>query len=173
MTELSPEEQRAYVDGRWMGPGRWPNWPMCPCGLSECRGLKLIHATGHIKGCICTRCKGRDANNEGHRGQDSTHQALGGKGKARHHEESQKPYVVEVTVMPESKSGSQVPANLKAALNSEWLRHAFSQAERGAPVGSHVLPAVAISSEYLIVDLRRVRRLTVRPHSTGRRPLPQ
>lgn len=99
------------------------------------------------------------------------HRALGGTGRSRHDEEKNKPYTVEVTVLPENKEGGQVPKNLAAGLVSEWLADAFSQAERGAPVGAHVLPAVSIEHRYLIVDLHPENRPTVLPHSTSRRSL--
>ena len=169
--ELSYYDNVAYYSGAWMNPP-WEGYPGCPCGIQDCLGQKLRAKTGHVKECICPRCRGSVSNAKGHRGQDRTHQALGGSGRARHDEASQKPYVVEVTVQPEVKSGEQIPRNLLTALESEWLRRAFSQAERAAPIGSHVLPAVSVGSDYLIVDLRRVNRRTVLPHSTSRRPLP-
>lgn len=146
----------------------------CPCGHPRCEvmGTKLTR-NGCLKGCQEPSCVGRESNRKGHRGQDATHKALGGSGRARHDEASQNPYVVEITVMPESKEGGQIPKELAAGLASEWMRRALSQAERAAPVGSHVLPAVSVGSDYLIVDLRRVNRRTVLPHSTSRRPLAQ
>ena len=165
--DMTDAERRAYETGTWLG------YPNCPCSEPGCYGQKLLKATGHVKGCSCPRCRGRESNRKGHRNQDRTHKALGGSGRARHDEASQKPYVVEITVMPEAKAGQQIPKSLSLGLGSEWLRRAFSQAERAAPVGSNVLPAVSVGSDYLIVDLRRVNRLTVAPHSTSRRPLPE
>lgn len=99
------------------------------------------------------------------------HRALGGQGRSRHNEESNKPYNIEVTTMPEHKE-SGIPKKLLDGLEGEWLADAMSQAERGAPIGSHVLPAVGIMHRWLIVDLRPTERHTVLPHSTSRRPLP-
>ena len=167
--DLTRDDLRAYYSGDWLRTLPWPGYPRCLCGDIKCFGQKLSHKSGHVVGCICASCRGRESHSKGHKGQDRTHKALGGSGPARNDEASQKPYVVEITVMPESKEGDQIPKNLAAGLDSEWLRRAFSQAERAAPIGSAVLPAVSISHRYLIVDLERVNRNTVLPHSTRRR----
>lgn len=168
---LTRSERFTYYSGEWLMPTLpWPGYPDCPCGTKGCAGQKLMFKTGHVKGCICASCRGRESHRKGHKGQDRTHKALGGSGPARNDEASQNPYVVEITVMPESKEGGQIPKELAAGLESEWMRRALSQAERAAPVGSHVLPAVSIEHRYLIVDLARVNRNTVLPHSTSRRP---
>lgn len=166
---MDPEDRTAYYSGSWLRAEPWPGYPGCPCKLLDCWGQKLAHKSGHVVKCICPSCRGRESHAKGHKGQDRTHVALGGSGRARNDEAAQKPYVVEITVMPESKEGDQIPKNLAAGLASEWLRRAFSQAERAAPIGSAVLPAVSIGHRYLIVDLERVNRNNVLPHSTSRR----
>jgi hypothetical protein len=83
------------------------------------------------------------------------HKRLGGDGFTPSNEESARPYTVEVTVMPESKTGDQIPKSWDTFVKSEWLRRAFSQSERAVPVGSGALPAVVIRGDFCIVDIRR------------------
>ena len=80
------------------------------------------------------------------------HKALGGSGPTPSNEEAARPYPV--LVMPESKHGRLVPASFHKFLATEWFRRALNQAERGAPIGSGVKPAVVIDGRWLIVDLR-------------------
>ena len=82
------------------------------------------------------------------------HKRLGGEGFTPTHEEGARPYVVEIAIMPESKTGGQVPASWDKFLATEWFRRALDQSARAAPVGSGVLPAVVIRGDWCLVDIR-------------------
>lgn len=83
------------------------------------------------------------------------HRRLGGEGWTPTHEEAARPYTIEVTVMPESKTGSQIPATFDRFISTDWFRRALSQSERATPVGTGVLPAVVIRGDWCIVDIRK------------------
>lgn len=145
-----------------MNPVSQPFGP-CPCGEPDCdmQGTILLKKTGHLRGCGCTPCRNAGNHKAGHRSQDRTHAKLGGRGRAPTNEASARPYVAEIAVMPESKTGDQLPASWRKFIASDWFRHAIAQADRAVPVGSGVVPAVSIDNRYLVVDLgeqKRVRR---------------
>ena len=56
--------------------------------------------------------------------------------------------------MPEDKTGDQVPASFDKFIDTEWFRRALDQATRAVPAGSGARPAVAIRSQFVIVDIR-------------------
>jgi hypothetical protein len=85
------------------------------------------------------------------------HRALGGQGFTPSNEESARPYTVEVSVMPESKAGAQIPKSFDSFLSTDWFRRALSQSERSAPFGAGVLPSVVLRGRWLIVDLKPKR----------------
>jgi len=109
---------------------------------------------GHAVGCVCRSCIGRRNKRKGQAAQAKMHRALGGQGFTPSNEEAARPYTIEVTVMPESKEGKQVPASWAKFRDSEWFRHALDQSTRAVPVGSGVLPAVVIHGDWAIVDIR-------------------
>jgi hypothetical protein len=86
------------------------------------------------------------------------HRRLGGTGFTPHHEEAARPYTIEVAVMPESKTGAQVPASFDRFVATEWFRRALDQSTRAVPVGTGVLPAVVIRGDWCVVDIRRRRK---------------
>jgi len=133
----------------------------CPCGEPNCPwGDKIKRKTGHLVGCICLSCRNAENRRTGRKAHERMHTNLGGTGKPPQHEESARPYhvsldVLEVTVMPESKEGDQVPAGFSTFIESEWWRRAISQANRARPVGSGgVVPAVVIDGRYIVADLQ-------------------
>lgn len=137
----------------------WESWPACPCGCGA-EGLKLqVRHDGHLVGCKCMVCQGRRNRKKGQAGQRRMHQRLGGKGWTPTHEEAARPYTIEVSVMPESKGGNQIPASFDRFISSEWFRHALSQSERAVPVGTGVLPCVVIRGDWAVVDIRRKGKL--------------
>lgn len=138
---------------------------LCPCG---CGGVSLKGLTkrGHVPGCgtprsgatkPCSSCQGSRNKRKGQRAQARAHRALGGEGFTPSNEESARPYLIEVCVMPEVKTGEQVPRSFEKLIASEWFRHALSQSARAAPVGSGARPAVVIRGDWCIIDLRRPR----------------
>lgn len=82
------------------------------------------------------------------------HKRLGGEGFTPTHEEAARPYTIEVTVMPESKTGAQIPQSFRRFIESDWFRRALDQSTRATPVGAGVLPAVVIRGDWAIVDIR-------------------
>ena len=124
----------------------------CPCGC----GLYHTKLTrfGHVVGCICHSCTGRRNRRKGQKAQARSHRRLGGQGFTPTNEESGRPYTVEVSILPEVKTGAQIPASWDRFQSSEWFRHALSQSERSAPVGSGVLPAVVIRGDFCVIDIR-------------------
>ena len=136
----------------------------CACDRPACDvvGTKLVKPLEpgdpqHLKGCKCPPHTGKRNQAKGKRGQAKTHRNLGGLGFTPSNEESGRPYVVEVSILPEVKSGSQVPKSFDTFIKSEWFRHALSQAERSAPYGAGVMPAVVIRGDWCIVDIRKKR----------------
>jgi hypothetical protein len=85
------------------------------------------------------------------------HKRLGGTGWTPSQEEAARPYTVEVTVLPESKTGGQIPASFDKFIATEWFRRALSQSERAVPVGSGALPAVVIRGDWCLIDIRKKR----------------
>jgi hypothetical protein len=81
------------------------------------------------------------------------HTNLGGSGKPGWHEERARPYTIEVEVMPESKTGAQVPAAFHKFTDSRWFKGALYQSAMAVPVGSGVVPAVVIDGRWLIADI--------------------
>lgn len=133
----------------------WPEFPSCPCGCGE-QGMKLqLRHDKHLVGCSCRSCIGRRNKFKGQRTQARTHRRLSGEGFTPSNEESARPYIVEVSIMPESKGGDQIPAAFERFMHSEWFRRALSQSARAVPFGSGVLPAVSIRGDFMIVDIRR------------------
>ena len=135
---------------------------ICPCKTEDpasgCGMLGTkITKFGHLVGCGCRPCTGRRSKRKGHAAQAKMHRRLGGVGFTPHDEESARPYTVEVTVMPESKTGSQVPASFDRFVGTEWFRRALSQSERAIPHGSGALPCVVIRGDWALVDIRRKR----------------
>lgn len=127
----------------------------CPCKSPRCDvvGTKLTRF-GYLVGCKGPEAQGRRNRRKGQRGQARMHRRLGGEGFTPSNEESARPYTVEVAVMPESKTGSQIPASWDKFVATDWFRRALSQSERAAPVGSGVLPAVVLRGDFVIVDIR-------------------
>lgn len=139
-------------------PYRWDGYPICPCRIGfglemTCQGTKLTKY-GHVVGCICRSCTGRRSKRKGHAAQAKMHRALGGQGFTPHNEESARPYTVEVSVMPESKTGGQVPANWDTFIKTQWFRKALDQSTRAVPFGSNVIPSVSIRGDWVILDIR-------------------
>lgn len=143
-------------------PYRWEGYPICPCAPlmdhtlyrdSACQGTKLTKY-GHVVGCKCRSCTGRRNKRKGHAAQAKMHRALGGTGFTPHDEESARPYTVEVTVMPEVKTGLQIPASFDKFVGTEWFRRALEQATRAVPVGSGACPGVVIRGDWVILDIR-------------------
>lgn len=127
----------------------------CPCGCTA-TGSKLSFKTGHVaRTCLCRPCIGSRNQRKGKRGQARTHRALGGTGFTPSNEESGRPYTIEVSVLPEVKTGQQIPASWDRFVTSEWFRRALSQSQRSAPFGTSVLPAVVIRGDWCIVDIRK------------------
>ena len=150
-----------------MNPTTQPLGP-CPCneGFGERRhcsiqGTKLTQH-GHLVGCECWPCLGRRSKRKGQKAQAKMHKRLGGQGFTPSNEESARPYEVTVLVMPESKTGGQIPASWDKFIGTEWFRRALDQNTRAAPVGSGVLPAVVIRGDWCIVDIRRVPKKGLR-----------
>ena len=142
----------------------------CPCredespyGWTSCivEGTKLTRY-GHLVGCTCRPCLGRRSKRKGQKAQAKMHKRLGGQGFTPSNEESARPYEVTVLVMPESKTGGQVPASWDKFVGTEWFRRALDQSTRAMPVGSGVLPAVVIRGDWCIVDIRRVPKKGLR-----------
>ena len=127
----------------------------CPCGCEQV-GTKLT-VFGHLKGCHCSTCIGRRNQRKGKAAQAKTHRALGGTGFTPSNEESGRPYLVEVSVLPEVKTGQQIPANWARFISSDWFRRALAQSAKSAPFGTGTVPAVVIDGVWLIADLRNHR----------------
>ena len=135
----------------------------CPCESTYCKqvGTKLQRKTGHLVGCTCQTCASAENVKKGRTAHKRTHTNLGGNGEPPHHEGRARPYVTEIVTLPESTTGGQIPQSFRTVIGSEWFRHAIAQADREVPVGTGVVPAVAIDGRYLVVDLgdkRKVRR---------------
>jgi hypothetical protein len=139
----------------WKGALPWPGFPLCPCGC-EAEGMKLqLRHDGHLVGCECPVCRGRRNRRKGQAGQARTHKRLGGQGFTPTNEESARPYHVECLVMPEVKTGQQIPKSFDTFINTEWFRRALNQSVRALPVGSGALPCVVIRGDYAVIDIRR------------------
>ena len=149
------ETQRMNATTQDFGP--------CPCKLAvfsvsdtwtcSAVGTKLTRY-GHLVGCTCRPCQGRRSKRKGQKAQAKMHKRLGGQGFTPSNEESARPYEVTILVMPESKTGGQVPASWDKFIGTEWFRRALDQSARAAPVGSGVLPAVVIRGDFCIMDIR-------------------
>ena len=135
---------------------RWPDWPQCPCGCEQ-ESLTLTRY-GHVRGCSCRSCLGRRNQRKGKRGQAVAHRRLGGEGFTPSNEEAARPYHIEVTILPEVKTGEQIPKSWEDFVRSTWFRHALSQSERAVPVGSGALPCVVIRGDWAVVDIRQRNR---------------
>lgn len=137
----------------------WDDYPNCPCGIEGCVGFKLSVKTGHvIRDCKCRPCIGSRNQKKGRRAQQITHKRLGGESKfSPSNEEAGRPYVIEVTVMPEVKAGQQVPAAWHRFTETDWFRRALDQSTRAVPAGSGALPAVVLDAAFVIVDIRGKR----------------
>lgn len=137
----------------------WATWPACPCGCGV-EGLKLLtrllpgETEYHIVKCNCARHRGKRNQKKGQAAQATMHRALGGTGFTPHHEESARPYTVEVLVKPESKTGATIPKSWLSFSSSVWFRHALYQSERAVPYGTAVLPGLVIDGRWLIADLK-------------------
>ena len=134
-----------------------PN-PECICGCGTLN-LKTQLKTGHVVGCTCHPCIGRRNRRKGQRGQARTHKRLGGEGFTPSNEESARPYHVECMVMPEVKTGQQIPASWDKFVSCEFFRRALSQSERAIPFGSGALPCVVLRGDFAVVDIRRKNEL--------------
>jgi hypothetical protein len=135
----------------------WAPFSACPCGACSVVSAKLSVRTGHVRGCACSSCRNRRNRAKGHAAQAKAHRALGGKGFTPSNEESARPYEVTVAILPESKTGSQIPAAWDRFVATDWFRGALSQSERACPVGTGVLPAVVLRGDWVVVDIRRKR----------------
>lgn len=125
----------------------------CPCKHDQCKqwGSKIAKVSGHLKGCTCASCRGRQNRQKGQRAQRKTHQALDGQGFTPTHEESGLFY--DLTVRPEVKTGQQVPQSFRKFLTLDWTRRAFSQSSRSIPAGVDARACISIDGRWLIVDL--------------------
>lgn len=151
MTRPVPSDERRAI----LEP--WPGYPGCPCGCGL-TGLKLqMRHDRHLVGCKCRVCTGRRNRRKGQAGQAKAHRNLGGTGRTPSQEESARPYEVTVTVLPEVKTGEQIPASFDKFVGSEWFRRALSQSARAVPVGSGALPCVVLRGDFAVVDIRRDR----------------
>jgi hypothetical protein len=83
------------------------------------------------------------------------HKRLGGTGFTPHDEESARPYLVECMVMPESKTGAQIPTSWDKFIATEFFRRALEQSERAVPAGSGALPCVVLRGDFAVIDIRR------------------
>lgn len=137
-----------------MNPVSQPLGP-CPCGEERCDviGTKLTKF-GELVGCKSFAAQGRRSQRKGKAGQARMHRRLGGSGFTPSNEEAARPYTVEVQVMPEHKTGQQVPASFDRFIATDWLKRALSQSERAVPFGSGVLPAVVIRGDWCLIDIR-------------------
>lgn len=142
------------------------DFALCPCGCGGVSIGKGLTKRGHVPYCgtprsgadrPCHICQGRRNRAKGQRNQALTHRRLGGEGPTPHDEESARPYIVEVCIMPEAKTGDSIPRSWDRFIEGEWFRRALRQSERAAPVGAGVLPAVSLRGEYVVVDIRPVR----------------
>lgn len=132
----------------------WPTYPICPCGCGA-QGTKLqLKNDRHLVGCVCRPCIGRRNRSKGQRAQAKMHRGLGGEGFTPTTEESARPYQIEVTIMPESKTGGQVPTSFTKFITTDWFRRALEQSTRAVPVGSGARPAVVIDGNWVVVDIR-------------------
>ena len=139
----------------------WKPYDPCPCGCGVIhqklqKPLDRDSKVQHSVGCKCRRHVGKRSQAKGRKAQTKMHQALGGTGPSPSNEESARPYTI--TVMPESKTGGQVPANWHTFIETDWFRRALDQSARGAPVGSGVSPSVMIDGRWLIVDRQMNQR---------------
>lgn len=137
----------------------WTPYSPCPCGCGEIHQklsapIKKGPHTGeqHVVGCKCRHHLGKRAQKNGRRAQATMHRNLGGTGFTPSNEESARPYPLEIMVMPESKTGGQVPANWDRFVDTDWFQRALRQSEMAVPVGSGVKPAVVVRGRWLIVD---------------------
>jgi hypothetical protein len=128
--------------------------PTCVCGCGEVN-LKIQLKTGHVVGCRCPSCIGRRNRRKGHAAQARAHKRLGGQGWTPTEESSARPYQVECLVMPEVKTGQQIPKSWDTFIKTEWFRRALSQSERAVPFGSGALPCVVLRGDFAVVDIRR------------------
>jgi len=62
-------------------------------------------------------------------------------------------------VMPEVKTGQQIPASWDKFVSCEFFRRALSQSERAIPFGSGALPCVVLRGDFAVVDIRRKNEL--------------
>ena len=126
----------------------------CPCGCGA-TASRLSIKTGHVRGsCKCRPCIGLRNRRGGQRKHAQAHRALGGEGFTPTHEESGKPYTIEVTIQMESKAGKQIPASFAKFIGTEWFRRALGQAGRAVPYGTGAIPAVVLDGRWLVADLR-------------------
>lgn len=125
------------------GTGKWVPFAECPC-LERCgvRAAKLSVRSGHARGCTCRSCLGRRNRAKGQRTQARMHRRLGGTGFTPQHEEGAVGYELTVWLIPEAKTGKQVPRKLASSIESDWFRRALRQSERAIPHGSTAMPAV-------------------------------
>lgn len=135
-------------------PEPWPGWPLCPCGQCEVEGLKL-NRFGHVVGCRCPSCRGRNNRERGKNANRRAHRALAPELERTIDDDIFHAYPIEVSL--EVKSGQQVPASIARFCRSEWARHAWRQAERKVPVGVQASPAIYVelapSEAFLVVRL--------------------
>jgi hypothetical protein len=74
------------------------------------------------------------------------------------HEEAAIGYEVSAWVIPEAKTGDQVPKNFARFVGTDWFRRALRQSERAVAVGSGARPSVYVelpgrSGGYLIIPV--------------------
>jgi hypothetical protein len=120
----------------------WKPYDTCECE-EDCGVISFKRKkNGHNVGCKCRSCIGKRNQAKGQAAQRKTHQALGGVGFTPSNEESGRP--LPVFVMPEVKTGGQVPASFDKFLDTDWFKRALGQSERAMPIGSGVKPSVSI-----------------------------
>ena len=125
----------------------------CPCGemryifgethsVISCGviGTKL-QKNGHLVGCKCRECIGRRNRRSGQKTEAKRHRRLGGQGQTPRDELA---FSYSINITTEDKSGKQIPATIRAFIESNWFRHTLQQAEKKVPVGSDALPMVVL-----------------------------
>lgn len=125
----------------------------CPCGCGI-TGNKLSFKTGHIvRVCGCHSCRNSRSVKKGKRAQAKGHRALGGIGFTPSNEETHNGYDVRVQV--EHKHGyPDQTVMLRRFIQTEFFRHALSQAQRAQRIGDGSHPGMMLDGRWLLVDCK-------------------
>lgn len=116
----------------------WLPYSPCPCGC-DVTASKLSVKSGHVVKCECHSCRGRRNQRKGKRGEHNRHRNLGGVGFTPQDELG---HAYSVEIVTQDKKGSVIPRNFVTFIESEFYRHAISQAERSIPVGVQASPSL-------------------------------